>query len=221
MNPHKTLLSVFLLMGLAMPAIALESVEVLTSTGQVREESFGVASPTPAWCWWESDPATGPVFQATNADGYGNYNCLESWSVHCDSDSLVFRGSWSPVESLGFASSHYYVDLSCSVTITADTRLCANRQVAGALDTDEHTLAFTSADGTVTEALSIGSGVDEVAWVLLPGTYQIDLSVGAHEYRGSDFGRQAYAGDVRLVWEAIDIVAQDRSSWGKLKVLYR
>jgi hypothetical protein len=90
-------------MALAWPAIALESVEVLTSAGQIREESFGVSSPTPAWCWWESDPATGPVFQATNADGYGNYDCLESWSVHCDSDSLVFRGSWSPIESLGFA----------------------------------------------------------------------------------------------------------------------
>ena len=208
-------------MALAWPAIALESVEVLTSAGQVREELFGVSSPAPVWCSWESDPATGPVFQATNADGSGNYDCLASWSVHCDSDSLVFRGSWLPIESLGFSSSHYYVDLTCSATITADTRLHASRQVAGALNIDEHTLAYTSADGTVTQVLSIGSGVDEVARVLLPGTYQIDLSVGAHEYRGSDSGRQAYAGEVRLVWEAIGTVAQDRSSWGTLKALYR
>ncbi|MDX2475096.1 MAG: hypothetical protein QNL91_15480 [Candidatus Krumholzibacteria bacterium] len=49
----------------------------------------------------------------------------------------------------------------------------------------------------------------------------MDLSVGAHEHRGGDSGRQAYAGEVRLVWETIGAVAQDHSSWGTLKALYR
>ncbi len=221
MNLRQTLMLVLALIIIAVPAAALDSVELLSGTGNVREESFGVASPTPAWCWWDHDPANGPLFQATNDDGYGNADCQEVWSVHCDSDSLVFRGSWLPVESFGFASSHYEVDLACSVNITAETRLRASRQVSGALDTDEHTLTVTFPDGTVAPVLSGGSGLDEVAFVLLPGVYQIALTVGAHEYRGVDSGRSAYVGRVLLAWEAAGTVAVEDLSWGGLKALYR
>jgi len=221
MNHRQTLILVLALIIIAMPAAALDSVEVLSATGHVKEEAFGVGSPTPAWCWWDHAPATGPLFQATNDDGYGNADCQEIWSVRCDSDSLVFRGSWLPVESFGFASSHYEVDLACSVSITAETRLQASRQVSGALDTDEHTLTVTFPDGTVTPVLSAGSGLDEAVLVLLPGTYQIVLTVGAHEYRGTDTGRSAYAGQVLLAWETAGTVAVKDSSWGTLKAIYR
>ena len=221
MNLGRTVLFLLLALAWAMPVAALDSVEILASTGQVREESFGVGSPTPAWCWWENDPASGPLFQASNADGYGNYECLEAWSVHCDSDSLVFRGTWSLVESFFFSSAHYMVDLTCSVNITAETQLRATRTVIGNLDTDEHTLKVTYPDGTVTQVLSIGSGVDELAFVLLPGLYEIALTVGAHESRGTDSGRHAYAGEVRMVWETLGTVAVENSSWGALKSRFR
>jgi len=68
---------------------ALDSVEVLSATGHVKEEAFGVASPTPAWCWWDHDPTSGPLFQATNDDGFGNADCQEVWSVHCDGERFV------------------------------------------------------------------------------------------------------------------------------------
>jgi len=221
MSLLKTIIISSVLCAAALPALALDGVEVLASEGHLREESFGVGSPTPAYCWWDSDPATAPLMSASNADGYGNSGCTELWSVHCDSDSLVYRGSWVPIESMAFASSHYEVDLTCSINLTSDTQLTAGRQVLGTLDTDEHTLAITHPDGTVELVLAAGSGPDEVVLVLEPGTYQIDLLVVAREFRGTSSGRHAYAGQVLLTWESQGPVPTKAKTWGATKALYR
>ncbi len=217
----KNALWVFCFCAMPLTAVALDTVEILSSTASLREESFGSSSPTPAWCWWENDPLVPGEIQATQSDGYGNYGCLEQWFVHCDSDSLVFRGSWSAVESNNFSSSHYAVELTSTVRLTAITVLYACRQVEGDLEDDEHILTIAAVGGDMTPLLAAGSALDEVTRAFLPGEYEVKLRVNAREVRSADAGRDAYTGQVRLVWGDQGPVAESALSWGTLKALYR
>ena len=114
MIPFSLALTILLTLLLVPPASAWEGVQVTHSSGLVRQEVYAAPSPTPGFCYWDKDPSTGPEFHATEADGYGN-NCTFPWMVHCDRDSLVYRGSWPFLDFEFILSSAFVVELACEV----------------------------------------------------------------------------------------------------------
>jgi len=205
-----------------LPAAARAGVEMVEADGLLRREVYAAPSPTPGFCYWDKAESTDPVFHATNADGYGNIDCLDPWLVHCDSDSLVFRGEWPYMNFIYLTRTSYVVSLSCSVDITAETGLTAGRGVTGDLDIDEHTLTIDYPDGTSLPILQPGSGPDHAQLVLQPGSYRITLQVHALQSKISGGGFiSPYAGHVLLKWENPGGVAVKSVSWSSLKAAFR
>jgi hypothetical protein len=221
MTRFKSFILISALMITALPAIAWEGVEVLAAEGDLQQHVFAAPSPIPGYCYWEHAETAGPVFHATNADGYGNMGCLYPWLVHCDADSLVFRGGWPLIEGTFLTGAEFIVDLSCSVNITADTRLSAGRTVVGDLDTDEHTLTVVFPDGSILPVLPSGSGPDQANLILQPGAYLVTLHVHAYQHVITGENITPYAGHVLLKWEDPGSVAVEPVSWSSLKTLYR
>jgi hypothetical protein len=220
MPPIKVVLFVFALLAIEVPASAWDGVEVVVSTGLLRQEVFGAPSPTPGYCYWDKDPIAGPTFHATETDGYGNNECPYPWMVHCDNDSLAYRGIWPLIDAEYVLSSAYRVELTCSVNVTTATRLIASRSVVGNLDDDEHSLSVFFPDGAEVPLLAPGSGPDQEQMDLEPGTYQVVLIVDA--YQGTPVGTpiDPYAGSVLLQWEDPG-VAVTTTSWSSLKAVFR
>jgi hypothetical protein len=220
MPPRFIPFSVIALLFAVLPATALESVEVLEADGRLWQHLWVAPSPTPGTCYWELAEGGGPVFHATNADGDGTLECSDPWIVHCDSDSLVFRGVWPFIDATYVTGSEYLVDLSCSVNITADTRVSAGRTVVGNLDTDEHTLTITYPDGSILPVLPSGSGPDQAQVILQPGVYLVTLQVSAYQHKVGDEIIEPYLGHVLLRWEDPGSVAVEPVSWSSLKALF-
>ena len=221
MTLFKSFLLIFAMTATTCPAFAWHGVEMLDSTGMLRQEIFAAPSPTPGYCYWDKDEFAGPDFHATNPDGYGNYDCTYPWLVHCDSDSLVFRGSWPLIEGLYILSSAYRVELTCSIDIILPTRLSASRTVAGNLDIDEHALTVVLAGGAEVLLLAPGSGPDQNQLDLEVGTYQIILTVEAYQATPSGVAIDPYEGQVLLKMEDPDQVAVEALSWSSLKAVFR
>jgi hypothetical protein len=211
---------IFAMAGPSCPGFAWEGAEILESTGLLRQEAFGAPSPTPIYCYWDLEAPAGPTFHATNADGYGN-GCPDPWLVHCDTDSLVYRGSWPLIDALYAFSSAYRVTLSCSVAFSGPTRLTAVRTFTGELDREEHSLTIGFADGTTVALLAAGAGPDQAELVLAPGVYGITLTVDAYNARGAAAVIGPYEGAVSLVWEEDSVVGVESQSWSGLKVAFR
>ncbi len=221
MSLLKSVLLMSALTAMALPAAAWDGVEVLDSTGMLRQEVFAAPSPTPGYCYWDKGEFAVPIFHATNPDGYGNYDCTYPWLVHCDGDSLVYRGSWPLIEGLYILSSAYRVELTCSINIILPTRISASRTVAGNLDIDEHTLIIGFPGGAEVWLLEAGSGPDQNQLDLEPGTYQITLMVDAYQATPSTVAIDPYEGQVLVKIEDPDQVAVDALSWSSLKALFR
>ncbi len=221
MSLLKSVLLMSALTAIALPAAAWDGVEVLDSTGMLRQEVFGAPSPTPGYCYWDKDEFAGPVFHATNPDGFGNNECTYPWLVHCDGDSLVYRGSWPLIDVLNVLSSAYRVELTCSIDILLPTRLSASRTGAGNLDVDEHALIIVFPGGDEVLLLAPGSGPDQNQLDLEPGTYLITLTVDAYQATPSTVAIDPYEGQVLLKMEDPEQVAVEASSWSSLKAVFR
>jgi hypothetical protein len=206
---------------LTLPATAWEGAEVQDSVGELRLHFWADPSPTPGWCYWDSDPDGGPLFQASNADGSGNMGCTDPWFVHCDGDSLVYRGSWPYIEALYLRSAEYLVTLSCEVKIEAETRLVATRSVDGNLDTDEHDLTLVYKDGTILPILERNGGPDEAQIILQPGTFTIILHVTAQQTTHNKRILDPYEGSVVMKLEDASGVAVENATWGAVKATFR
>jgi hypothetical protein len=213
-------MAILLTLLLALPAPAWDGVQVVDSAGLLRQEVFGAPSPTPGFCYWDKDPTSGPDFHATETDGYGNNDCTFPWLVHCDRDSLAYRGFWPLIDHEFVLSSAYRVELTCEVEISASTRLSASRTVAGNLDDDIHTLTLEYPDGAEVILLAPGSGPDLVELDLEPGGYLVSLVVDA--YQGTPVGTpiDPYEGRVLLKWEDPTVDAAP-TSWGSVKAVFR
>lgn len=213
-------LLIFAVAGPSRPAIAWEGVTVLESTGLVRQEAYGAPSPTPMYCYWDLGPDAGPTFHATNTDGYGNAGCPDPWLVHCDSDSLAYRGSWPLIDAPFALGSAYRVTLSCSVEFSVPVRLSASRTVAGELYRDEHGLTVGFPDGTVVDLLAVDAGPDRAELRLPPGVYRITLTIDASSAWDAAAVIGPYEGAVSLVWVQ-DAVGIEPESWSGLKAAFR
>lgn len=209
------------IMTLAQPALAWNGVEVQESNGELRLHFFADPSPTPGWCYWDKDPDGGPLFQASNADGHGNNDCLDPWFVHCDGDSLVYRGSWPRIEAVYLRSVEYQVTLSCKVRVDEETRLVAIRSVDASLDRDEHDLTLVYRDGTMLPILQRTGGPDEAQIILQPETYTILLHVRAEQATHNKRILDPYEGSVVMKLEDATGVAIESQSWGAIKAIFR
>jgi hypothetical protein len=212
---------IFALAGPPRPGFAWEGAEILESTGSLRQEAYAAPSPTPRYCYWDAEAAAGPTFHATNADGYGNFGCLDPWLVHCDSDSLGYRGSWPLFDEPYALGSTYRVTLDCSVAFADPTRLVAARTVSVGLDHDEHGLNVGFPDGTTVALLAAGSGPDQAELVVPPGVYRITLTIEAYNARDDAGVIGPYEGAVSLVWEEDGVVGVEPRSWSGLKAAFR
>lgn len=221
MSLLKSVLLMSALTAMALPVAAWDGVEVLDSTGALRQEVFAAPSPTPGYCYWDKDEFAGPVFHATNPDGYGNADCTYPWLVHCDGDSLAYRGSWPLIDALYVLSSAYRVELTCSIDIILPTRLSASRTVTGNLDVDEHAVIIGFAGGAEVLLLEAGSGPDQNQLDLEPGTYQITLIVDAYQATPSGVVIDPYEGQVLIKIEDPNQVAVEALSWSSLKAAFR
>lgn len=204
------------------PALAWDGVQVLEAEGQVRQHLWVAPSPTPGYCYWDRAETSGPAFSATNADGYGNMDCPDPWLVHCDGDSLVFKGVWPLIDESYVTGSEYVVDLACEVSLTAAARLVAGCTVdAVELDVNEHTLSVTGSGGATEVILDAAAGTCEAVLVFQPGTYRIVLHVRAYEHKSNDEVVAPYFGRVFLRWEDPETVTVEPISWGSFKAVYR
>ncbi len=206
---------------LALPAAAWDGVEVTASSGLLRQQAYFAPSPTPAYCYWERDAAADPVFRTVNTDGEGNNECGYAWVVHCDGDSLVYRGSWPTIDWAYVLGSSYYVELTCVVEVAQTTRLVASRSVNGVLTTDVHTLTLGLPDGSTQDLLVEGSGPDRIELELQPGTHQVTLLAYALQSVPITTAVDPYLGSIRLDWQDPTAVAVETRSWSSVKATYR
>ena len=222
MNKISLVISFLFSVVLANATFAWEGVEISASHGSVDMWVSIYGSPIPGYCIWEFDPAEGSTFHATNLDGSGNSGCPSDWLAHCDSDSVVFWGTWPALPPEYAYSARYEVSISCTVNVLAKTRVVALREIVGNLDTDEHQLAITFPDGSSIELLSASTPENEAQVDLEPGEYQVDLNVNSIQSVYSTPNSIApYDGHVLLTWLDPTSVAIEPTSWGGIKALYR
>ena len=214
------LFAIAIFVSLAGVTLASDHVQMQSADGHLRREIYGAPSPVPGYCYWDS-PGDALTFHATNDDGYGNMDCLEPWLVHCDGDSLVFRGQWPFLDHEYLIGSGYYVDLSCSVTLDAEMQLTASRSVTGVLVANLHTLVVEFADGSDLVLLDVDSGQDHAFILLPPGTYQLHMHIEAYKHTTYGYPIEPYEGEVVARWSDPDPVAVQPVTWSSLKALYR
>ncbi len=216
----KSCLLTFALLVLAWPAFSWDGVEITDSAGLLRREIYADPSPTPGFCYWDKDEAGGPTFHATNDEGFGNF-CIDPWLVHCDTDSLVYRGSWPLIDGLYVRSSAYRVELSCTVDIFVATRLKVRREVTDNLDTDEHMLTIVFPDETEWQFSDSAPNPFEVQMDLDPGVYQVTLTIDALQATTTGTVIDPYVGSLVVKWEDPAGVAVEPMSWSSLKAIFR
>lgn len=217
---HFSKMTILFLLLSTSAALAVEGVEINLAQGQVRHHIQADPSPVPGYCYWESEPST-TAFHVTEADGYGNMDCPHEWLAHCDSDSLVFHGTWPLMETTYVRTANYQVDLTCDVTISDYTLVKAQRIIEGNLTTSIHTLIVEYADGTEEILLDETGGLDQTQTLLLPGHYTIHLQVHAQLHLVFSGLITPYDGHVRLTFEDPGPVAVQPTAWDSLKSLYR
>ncbi len=222
MKPIQFLILLAMTTMLCTTASAWDEPLVNTGEGSVQQHMWVVSSPTPGYCYWDSDSISDPVFHATNADGYGNMECPDAWLVHCDNDSLVFQGSWPFIDSYFVSGAEYIVDLTCSVMLNTETRMSAGRLInSGDLDTDEHSITITYPDGSVVQVLDADPGPDQAQLDLPPGEYLVTLHVSAYQHKSPGEVIDPYAGNVWLRWEDPGVVAVTPVGWNSVKAYFR
>jgi hypothetical protein len=209
---------VFLILTLSAPARG--DIELLASQGSMEFEIWAAPSPVPGFCYWTLPADAGPAYHATNADGNGNSDCVDPWLAHCDTDSLVYHGTWPALEGPFLLGTDFRALLSCTVVLDEPKRLAADRVISGDLEVDEHIVIFQSGGGDPVVLLGAPTEPDQAALDLPSGTYNVDIVVEASA--GGPIGTPitAYDGRVRVIWEDSQVPAAT-TSWSKVKALYR
>jgi hypothetical protein len=218
-------LALFLVLALGVgSALAWDGVEVTSAYGYVDHLIYGSASPEPYPCYWRHGDSPDLFFHVTNGEAGGMPDvCEDPWLAHCDNDSLTFQGAWPQYQSWTTNFVEYVVDLSCTVTITATTRLTARRSVISeSVSPNEHYLTLTHPDGSTQPLLADEAGPDHAQLILPPGLYEATLHVWAGGYRipHTEF-ILPYEGWVSLLWEDPDSVGVEPIVWSSVKALYR
>ncbi len=217
------LIILFLSLGGA-SALAWNGVEILDAHGRVEHLNFGSGGMGPDHCYWDHADSPDPFFHITNADAIGIYDtCDDPWLAHADADSLSFHGAWPLSESWTANSTEYGVDLSCTVSIAANTRLRAERLVLSTdLTLNEHELVLIYPDGSIQSLLGEGPEPDSAQLILTPGIYEVNLHVMAKSNRPQGENIiEPYDGRVSLYWEEPGTVGVERVDWSSLKAIYR
>ena len=216
--------SIFLIFSIivtALPAAAWDGVEPLEAGGYITIWFTLTSSPTPRYCDWRTADPAGPALHATNTDGVGNNGCTDPWLVHCDGDSLVYRGFWPQVDASLVYTSHYEAVLASSVNITKRTRLSASRSVEGNLTSDIHAVTIWYPDGSSVPIFPAGSGPDQAELILEPGLYQVSFIVDAFQWNNPGNFIDPYRGFIILIWQDPTSVAVESMSWGSMKATFR
>ncbi len=223
MSVFRSTVFVIALVAVAQPVAAWDGVELVQADGRFGSLWHQYGSPIPGWCTWEHDESTGPIFSVTQDDGtyMDQAGCIWPSFMHCDSDSLSYMGSWPLIESEYTWGVRIETWISCSVNITAETKLSASRSVAGNLDTDNHSVTIDFPDGTTVPVLQEGIGPDQNQLVLLPGTYVVNITVFAYQESPDEEVIDPYDGHILLKWEDPSAVAVEPMSWSSLKATYR
>jgi len=173
-------------------------------------------------CYWDTGETMVQEFSATEADGEGTLDPPNPWYAHCNSDSLVFWGTWPLIDSPYVGSVDYDVELSCSVSIPEATVLIASRTVvAGGLSSDRHILTIEYPSGSVIPILAEGEGPDLNQVILAPGLYVVRLNVRSSQYRYTMGVVNPYFGRVDLAWRDPRLVSVESLSWDSLKAIFR
>jgi hypothetical protein len=220
MSVFKSFLLAVTLLATAAPAFAWDGTEVLEADGYITRWVTYRSTPTPGYCDWRPDSPPVLGFEATNADGAGNLPCDDPWYVHCSSDSLVYRGAWTPHSASPISSTNYESTLTCTVNVTAETGMFCTRSSAGNLDVDSHRLFLEHPGGEVVNIFEEGVGPDDVQLVLNPGTYDVTVIVFANQsLPGGTY--DSYAGHVAVVWDDPATVAVEPVSWSSVKAIFR
>ena len=208
----------FLMFALASaPVTAWDGVDVQDASASLTFQLFVDASPTPiCWTTWEESVGGGPGIHQSHTEE--EEPCTSAWLVHCDDDSISYRGSWAEIEPEMWYWNwqSYSVEVVCRVYMPERTRLLAERSVTGALSIDEHLVWVTPNNAPDLELLGVGTE-DAAQIVLESGVYWITLSVNALE----STTHYAYSGAVHVWWEDAGPVAGDEFSWGAVKAIYR
>lgn len=221
MMSFKSVLLITALVAAAAPASAWDGVEAVESSGYLTRWVTRYSSPAPGYCDWRTAEPPGAVFQAVNADGTGNNGCLDPWFVHCDQDSLVYRGVWPLIDASVIYGSHYEAVLFCSVNVVTRTLLSASRSVSGNLTTDIHQLDIEYPDGSTVPILSSGTGPDQAEMILDPGNYRVILVIDAYQTNWLGDWLDPYEGYVLLKWDDPANVPVESLSWGSVKAVFR
>ena len=205
----------------ALPALAWDGVEAVEARGYITRWFTLTSSPTPRYCDWRTVDLAGPALHASNADGVGNNGCTDPWLVHCDGDSLVYRGYWSQVEASLVYANHYEAVLISSINIIKQTRLSASRSVDGNLTGDIHAVTIEYPDGSSVPLFPAGSGPDQAELILTPGLYQVSFVVDAYQSNKLVDFIDPYQGFIILIWQDPGSVAVEPMSWGSIKAVFR
>ena len=151
----------------------------------------------------------------------GNNDCTDPWLVHCDGDSLVYRGYWPQVEASLVYANHYEAVLISSINIIKQTRLSASRSVDGNLTGDIHAVTIEYPDGSSVPLFPAGSGPDQAELILNPGLYQVSFVVDAYQSNKLVDFIDPYQGFIILIWQDPGSVAVEPMSWGSIKAVFR
>lgn len=221
MTLTRSLIIISALWVMALPALAWDGVESVEARGYITRWLTLTSSPTPRYCDWRTVDPAGPALHASNADGVGNNGCTDPWFVHCDGDSLVYRGYWPQVEASLVYANHYEAVLVGSVDITKQTVLSASRSVEGNLTGDIHAVTIEYPDGSSVPIFPAGSGPDQAELILEAGLYQVSIIVDAYQSNKVGNYIDPYEGFIVLIWQDPENVAVESMSWGSMKAIFR
>lgn len=201
------------------PAINPDSTSLLLD-GEVDGgfELFVDSSPSP-YC--VSGPWSAQLQQDDSfsfSGGYDEEPCITSWQVHCSSDSLGIRGSWTTDDPTAYFWNFCFLDceISARIAFLDDFTLYALSESEGVLESDSHRVAITPENGG--EVVLLGPQPGGVAEVdLAAGTYTISLLLDVVEHHT----HYDYRANLQVWWENHSGVQQEPSSWAHVKALYR
>ncbi len=225
MRFYGVFLAVFITLIYSAPAVAVNGVTVIESTGYLYIDVYSSASPTPGWCQWIQLAEDGPLFDASVCDIVsvsGELCCTWQWSARCDSDGLSFQGSLPEFPGFTWYYSGYNVDITYVVELSEAKLLSAHHELAaGPLDPSIHSLSVTYPDSTVIELFSALSETEDIEIELEPATYTIRLVIEAIQNEVTGGESNPYDELFTLSWKDTSPLSGDQRLWGNVKSLYR
>ena len=221
MSLCRSLLLVIALLAVAIPVIGWDGVEVTEADGFITRWVTRRQTPTPGYCDWRVVSPPVQSFTATNGDGAGNWPCDDPWFVHCDDDSLVYRGAWPAHSAATIEGTNYESVMTCTVNITVQTGMFCSRSSVGNLDEDTHGLILEHPGGELVTIFPLGPGPNEAQLVLDPGIFIVETVVFANQTLPDVGTFDPYTGNILVTWGDPNDVAVEPVSWSSIKAIFR